>query len=165
MPRCPAGAEKHAEELTRGAASLLLYSGVLKGKPAQVEGGPGWPRGPAGGGGASVTAREALPLLWLGPCPSLPIHIQPYPCPCSFGHHGAQAFLGVLQLLQKGNPLLLAQQYGELYRLLAADEYASWQDYLLDQVGLCVWGGGGLLVRWGGLAYNMEQGVCTRWCS
>lgn len=72
-------AEKHAEELTRGAASLLLYSGVLKGKPAQ-------------------------------------------------------AFLGVLQLLQKGNPLLLAQQYGELYRLLAADEYASWQDYLLDQI-------------------------------
>ncbi|KAL4458713.1 hypothetical protein ABPG75_013578 [Micractinium tetrahymenae] len=71
-------AEKHAEELTRGAASLLLYSGVLKGKPAQ-------------------------------------------------------AFLGVLQLLQKGNPLLLVQQYGELYRLLAADDYASWQDYLLDQ--------------------------------
>lgn len=29
-------AEKSAEELTRGAASLLLYSQVLKGKPAQV---------------------------------------------------------------------------------------------------------------------------------
>jgi hypothetical protein len=72
-------AEKSAEELTRGAASLLIYSGVLKGKPAQ-------------------------------------------------------AFLGCLQLLQKGNPLVLLQQYGELYRLLAAEEYASWQDYLLDQV-------------------------------
>lgn len=72
-------AEKHAEELTRGAASLLLYSGVLKGKPAQ-------------------------------------------------------AFLGVLQLLQKGNLLMLTQQYSEFYRLLALDEYASWGDYLVDQI-------------------------------
>ncbi|KAL4426710.1 hypothetical protein ABPG77_004766 [Micractinium sp. CCAP 211/92] len=86
-------AEKHAEELTRGAASLLLYSGVLKGKPAQ-------------------------------------------------------AFLGVLQLLQKGNPLLLVQQYGELYRLLAADDYASWQDYLLDQArGLVIKGSDSPLAR------------------
>lgn len=46
-----------------------------------------------------------------------------------------QAFLVVLQLLQKGNPLTLVQQAGELYRLLAADGHASWQDYLLDQVG------------------------------
>ena len=45
-----------------------------------------------------------------------------------------QAFLGILQLLQKGNPLLLVQQYGELYRLLVAEDCASWQDYLLDQV-------------------------------
>lgn len=73
-------AEKHAEELCRSAASLLLYSGCLKGKPAQ-------------------------------------------------------AFLSVLQLLQKGNPLALTQQYGELFRLLAADGYGSWMDYLLDQVG------------------------------
>lgn len=52
--------------------------------------------------------------------------------PCSLAA-STQAFLGVLQLLQKGNPLSLMQQYGELYRLLAADGYASWLDYLLDQ--------------------------------
>ncbi|PSC71126.1 ATPase (AAA+ superfamily) [Micractinium conductrix] len=72
-------AEKHAEELTRAAASLLLYSGVLKGK-------------------------------------------------------AAQSFLGVLQLLQKGNPLALVQSYGELYRSLAADEAPSWGDHLLNEV-------------------------------
>ena len=33
-----AGAEKAAEELCRSAASLLLYSSALKGKPAQVRG-------------------------------------------------------------------------------------------------------------------------------
>ena len=49
-----------------------------------------------------------------------------------------QAFLGVLTLLQKGSPLVLVQQYGEMYRQLAADDYASWQDYLLDQVSCCV---------------------------
>jgi hypothetical protein len=54
-----------------------------------------------------------------------------------------QAFLSVVQLLQKGNPLLLVQSYGELYRLLAADDYASWQDYLLEQV--CVWWAVGLV--------------------
>lgn len=69
-------------------------------------------------------------------------------CPGNFGHGASerteltppcslpastQAFLGVLQLLQKGNPLSLMQQYGELYRLLATDGYASWLDYLLDQ--------------------------------
>ena len=52
------------------------------------------------------------------------------------GSFPLQAFLGILQLLQKGNPLLLVQQYGELYRLLVAEDCASWQDYLLDQV-LC----------------------------
>ncbi|KAL4859199.1 hypothetical protein ACK3TF_000961 [Chlorella vulgaris] len=72
-------AEKAAEALTRGAASLLLYSSSLKSKPAQ-------------------------------------------------------AFLGVLSLLQKGNPLLLIQQHGELCRLLAADGYTSWEDCLLDQI-------------------------------
>lgn len=72
-------AEKAAEALTRGAASLLLYSSSLKSKQAQ-------------------------------------------------------AFLGVLSLLQKGNPLLLIQQHGELCRLLAADGYTSWEDCLLDQV-------------------------------
>ncbi len=78
--------EKQAEELTRLAASLLLYQGVLASKPAQ-------------------------------------------------------AFLSLLMHLQKGSPLKLLEHYGELYRALAADGKASWQDYLLDQVGLsCVVG-------------------------
>lgn len=64
----------------------------------------------------------------LSPHPRLPPN--PLPPPCRL-----QAFLSVLQLLQKGNPLSLVQAAGELYRLLAADGHASWQDYLLDQVG------------------------------
>ena len=47
----------------------------------------------------------------------------------------SQSFLGVLQLLQKGNPLALVQSYGELYRSLAADEAPSWGDHLLNEVG------------------------------
>ena len=67
--------------------------------------------------GAALTSADRLHTLrW------------PHPPP-----HMSQAFLGVLQLLQKGNPLSLVQQYGERYRLLAADGYASWMDYLLDQ--------------------------------
>ena len=54
-------------------------------------------------------------------------------CTPPAGSLALQAFLAILQLLQKGNPLLLVQQYGELYRLLVAEDCSSWQDYLLDQ--------------------------------
>lgn len=67
---------------TKAASSLLLYQGVLKGKPAQ-------------------------------------------------------AFLSVVQLLQKGSPLALLAAHGELYRLLADGGHASWLDYVLDQASCC----------------------------
>ncbi len=70
---------------------------------------------------------SASPTSVLHSCPGAAPPLCPLPCA------RPQAFLGVLQLLQKGNPLSLVQQYGELYRLLAADGYASWLDYLLDQ--------------------------------
>lgn len=45
-----------------------------------------------------------------------------------------QAFLSLLLHLQKGSPEKLLEHYGELFRCLAAEGKASWQDYILDQV-------------------------------
>lgn len=47
-------------------------------------------------------------------------------------HRPAHAFLDVLLHLQKGSPLKLTEHYGELYKGLAADGWASWQDFLVD---------------------------------
>ena len=46
----------------------------------------------------------------------------------------AQACLSVLAHLQQGAPNKLLEHFGELYRLLAADGYGSWKEYLVDQV-------------------------------
>ena len=45
----------------------------------------------------------------------------------------AQALLKVLLLLQKGAPTALLEGYGQFFSALAAEEAASWADYLLDQ--------------------------------
>lgn len=75
------GTEKHADALTKAAASLLLFQNTLKGRPAQ-------------------------------------------------------AFLKLLLLLQKGRAQDILEAYGELYSSLAAGNYLSWQDYLLEEVSV-----------------------------
>ncbi|KAK9811516.1 hypothetical protein WJX72_005145 [[Myrmecia] bisecta] len=71
--------DKQAGELTRAAASLLLFQSVLKGS-------------------------------------------------------AGEAFLKVLQHLQKGSPTALLQHYEEFYSALASGGHASLQDYLLDKL-------------------------------
>lgn len=75
------GTDKHADNLTRAASSLLLYQNVLKGRPAQ-------------------------------------------------------AFLKLLLLLQKGRVQDVLEAYGDFYSSLAAGNYLSWQDYLLEEVSV-----------------------------
>ena len=75
------GADKHADELAKAAASLLLFQNVLSGKPAK-------------------------------------------------------AFLDLLRLLQKGRAQDVLEAYGTLYSSLATGSYASWQDYLLQEVSV-----------------------------
>ena len=103
-------------------------------QPAAVQLGPeGQARSGEGPFGHGCNRYSASPMSHV-PCPSV-LHSCPDAAPplCPLPCARPQAFLGVLQLLQKGNPLSLVQQYGELYRLLAADGYSSWLDYLLDQ--------------------------------
>lgn len=73
------GTDKHAQNLSRAASSLLLYQNVLRGRPAQ-------------------------------------------------------AFLKLLPLLQRGEARGISEAYGEFYSSLAAGNYLSWQDYLLEEV-------------------------------
>jgi hypothetical protein len=40
----------------------------------------------------------------------------------------------ILLHLQKGSSVDLLQHYGDFYASLVGGGYASWQDYLLDQV-------------------------------
>lgn len=76
---------------------------------------------------AAGRSRHSPPLRACS-VPARPAHLcPPLPARHPAGH-----------LLQKGNPLLLTQQYGELYRQLAGEGYSSWLDYLLDQArGAC----------------------------
>ncbi|KAL3157840.1 hypothetical protein ABBQ32_012256 [Trebouxia sp. C0010 RCD-2024] len=46
----------------------------------------------------------------------------------------AQAFLKLLPLLQRGGTGNILEAYGEFYSSLAAGNYLSWQDYLLEEV-------------------------------
>ena len=78
---CCVGTDKHADNLTRAASSLLLYQNVLKNRPAQ-------------------------------------------------------AFLKLLLYLQKGRVQDILEAYGEFYSSLAAGNYLSWQDFLLEEVSL-----------------------------
>ena len=78
---CCVGTDKHADNLTRAASSLLLYQNVLKNRPAQ-------------------------------------------------------AFLKLLLFLQKGRVQDILEAYGEFYSSLAAGNYLSWQDFLLEEVSL-----------------------------
>ncbi len=46
----------------------------------------------------------------------------------------SQAFLRLLQYLQRGTAQQLLEAYGDLYTQLALAGYTSWMDYVLDQV-------------------------------
>lgn len=46
----------------------------------------------------------------------------------------SQAFLRLLQYLQRGTPQQLLEAYGDLYNQLALAGHSSWMDYVLDQV-------------------------------
>lgn len=46
----------------------------------------------------------------------------------------SQAFLRLLQYLQRGTAQQLLEAYGDLYNQLALAGYTSWMDYVLDQV-------------------------------
>lgn len=48
----------------------------------------------------------------------------------------AQAFLKLLPLLQRGDSRGILEAYGEFYSSLAAGNYLSWQDYLLEEVSV-----------------------------
>lgn len=48
----------------------------------------------------------------------------------------AQAFLKLLPLLQRGSTGNILEAYGEFYSSLAAGNYLSWQDYLLEEVSV-----------------------------
>ena len=48
----------------------------------------------------------------------------------------AQAFLKLLLLLQKGRVQDVLEAYGDFYSSLAAGNYLSWQDYLLEEVSV-----------------------------
>lgn len=50
----------------------------------------------------------------------------------------SQAFLRLLQYLQRGTAQQLLEAYGDLYNQLALAGHSSWMDYVLEQVSMDV---------------------------